>query len=82
MLIDNNFEKETLLKFLQHELLMVFIIAEKKNPDSKYKNFLDTLPLTYDSFPEMFSDEELEWIKGSPLFEEAMTRKKYAATSY
>lgn len=61
---------------------MVFIVAEKKNPDSKYKNFLDTLPVSYETFPEMYTEEEMEWIKGSPLYRETVARKNYHKESY
>ena len=68
MLLDAGFDKKTELRFLDQELIMVFLVAEKHNPDSKYKHFIDTLPLTYENFPEHYTEDELQWVKGSELF--------------
>ena len=69
-------------KFYQQELIMVFIVAEMKNPNSKFKNFLNTLPKNYDTYPEMYTEEELEWTKGSPLYDETLARKEYHKELY
>ena len=37
--------------------LSIYVVTEKKNPDSKFKNFFDTLPQSYDEFPVFFTDE-------------------------
>jgi hypothetical protein len=52
---------------VEQACLALYITIEKKNPNSKYKNYFDTMPATYDDFPVMFSDETLKLVQGTNL---------------
>ena len=49
--------------------LLFMIEAKKKREDpsyeSKYEAHLDVLPKDFSEYPVCFSDEEVEWLKGS-----------------
>ena len=47
--------------------LLFLIMQERRNPDTKIRNFLDSLPTDWSNFPVLYSDEELELLEGSVL---------------
>lgn len=55
-------------------MLSAFIALEMKNPDSKYKEFLETWPSSSDEFPVMYSQDQLDLLKGTTL--EAFTQQR------
>ena len=53
---------------LNDKLTLIFLIMqERRNPDTKIRNFLDSLPTDWSNFPVLYSDEELELLEGSVL---------------
>ena len=53
----------------------LFIAEQKMLGDkSKYKPFLDSLPLNVSNFPVMFGEEERVWLQGSSLLEKVDER--------
>lgn len=47
----------------------VFLMQEARNPNSKFKAYLDILPRAHDDFPIFFTDEEKELLKGSSFLD-------------
>jgi len=48
-----------------HTWLACYLLQEKKNPNSFWKPYIDTLPQSYRNMPIYFTPEELAWLKGS-----------------
>ncbi len=44
-----------------------WLLSEKSNPNSKWKEYLDITPADVSNFPVFFSEEELAELKGSTL---------------
>jgi len=51
----------------KHVFLMLFMLVDRKNPDSFFKPYYDTLPPTLSNMPIFWSEEELRWLDGSYL---------------
>ena len=43
-----------------NDIICVMLAAELKDPDSQFKEFLDTFPKSYERFPLMYTNEEME----------------------
>ena len=43
-----------------HNYLAAFLLQEKTNKDSQFKDFLNLMPKSLNNFPVFFSDEEME----------------------
>lgn len=63
-------------------ILVAYILTEWKNPESKFKNYFDTMPQTYDEFPICFTDELYELVKGTNLHGMAKRREKEYTEKY
>ena len=52
----------------KHGFLTTYILQDKlKGEESYFFPFIDILPKTFENFPIFFTDEEKEWLKGSPF---------------
>lgn len=51
--------------FSDHSWLAAFLLQEKYKPDSKWRAYLDILPVHYRNMPLFFEKDELEALKGS-----------------
>eukprot|EP00808_Paulinella_micropora_P031627 g5082.t1 len=51
--------------YSDHSWLAAFLLQEKYNATSKWRPYLDILPVHYRNMPLFFDDEELGWLKGS-----------------
>ena len=49
----------------------LYMCEEKHNPDSRWADYTASMPQEYSEFPRMFTVEDLEWLKGSPLLKRA-----------
>jgi histone-lysine N-methyltransferase SETD3 len=56
--------------------MATFLLEEKQNPDSKFKDYIDTLPSSMKDFPIFFSDAEMHFLKGSPIVHQIKKRQK------
>ena len=56
------------LKSPKHCFLSSFLLLEKNNKISKWKNYLESLPSSYSNFPIFFKEEELEILQGSAFY--------------
>lgn len=50
----------------KHSFLATYLLLERLKEDSPWKPYLEILPTEYSTMPVFFSDEELEYLKGSP----------------
>lgn len=66
----------------KHSFLSTYLLQEIHNPDSKWKPFLDMLPKSTNNFPIFFTEEEMEWLRGSPFQEQVRGRIKDVARDY
>eukprot|EP00826_Nyctotherus_ovalis_P018840 TRINITY_DN15715_c0_g1_i11.p1 TRINITY_DN15715_c0_g1~~TRINITY_DN15715_c0_g1_i11.p1 ORF type:complete len:547 (-),score=134.33 TRINITY_DN15715_c0_g1_i11:28-1668(-) len=66
----------------KHCFLSTYLLQEMRNPDSKWKPFLDMLPKSTNNFPIFFTEEEMEWLKGSPFQEQVKGKVKDIARDY
>lgn len=53
----------------------VFYIEQRKDPHSKYQDYLNSLPHDISNFPELFNEEEMGWLQGSHDILEAIAKK-------
>lgn len=51
----------------KHCMLTTYILQERINPNSKWLNYIDILPKSYENFPIFFTDEEKKYLQGSPF---------------
>jgi histone-lysine N-methyltransferase SETD3 len=51
----------------KHSFLSIFLLKEKKNPDSFWMPYINILPSDYNNFPIFFEDDDLKWLEGSPF---------------
>ena len=45
--------------------LMFYIMEERRNPASKWKNYLETLPKDWSNLPMFYTEEDLTWFLGT-----------------
>ena len=51
----------------KHCFLTTFLLQERINPLTKWKNYIDIIPKSYDNFPVFFDEEERKLLEGSPF---------------
>lgn len=51
----------------KHSFLSTFLLQERLNSNSFWRPYFEILPSDYDSMPIFFSEEDLNWLKGSPF---------------
>lgn len=66
----------------KHIYLLLFLLIDGEKPDSFFRPYYDTLPQTTPNFPIFWSDEELEWLKGSYLLQQVEDRKRSIKSDY
>lgn len=66
----------------KHSLLTSFILDELKNPNTKWRHYLDILPKDYSSFPIFYNDEELKELEGSPFLTQVLEKKEDMKRDY
>ena len=49
-------------------------MEERRNPNSLWRYFINILPITFSNFPIFWSAEELEWLKGSSNYVNALKK--------
>lgn len=84
--LETNYGKEigkimyTELNSPKHCLLSAFMLYELKNP--KYKYYFDLLPHDYSNFPIFYTEQELEYLKGSPFLAQIYEKKSDIKNDY
>ena len=64
----------------KHCLLTSFLLYEQKNP--KYKYYFDLLPKDYSNFPIFYTNQELEYLTGSPFLAQILEKKNDMKSDY
>ena len=64
----------------KHCLLSSFLLYEEKN--KKYKYYFDLLPKDYSNFPIFYTNNELEYLKGSPFYAQILEKKEDIKNDY
>jgi len=67
----------------KHSFLTTYILQEEeKVKESKFFPFIDILPKSFENFPIFFSDEEKEYLKGSPFLKQVEEKIEDIKTDY
>jgi histone-lysine N-methyltransferase SETD3 len=61
---------------------MVFMLIDRKSPDSFFKPYYDILPQTLNNMPIFWTEEELLYLKGSHLVEQISQRIQMIEADY
>jgi histone-lysine N-methyltransferase SETD3 len=69
-------------RFSPNARLAIFILEEMESGQSFFKPYLDILPRKFDNFPMRWSDNELEWLKGSNIYDQTVSRRKHTKHTY
>lgn len=64
----------------KHCLLSSFLLFEKNNP--KWKFYFDLLPKNFSNFPIFYTDEELNYLIGSPFLNQIIDKKSDIKKDY
>ena len=65
-MMDHNLRNQLLSP--KHSFLTTYILQEEeKGKDSSFFPFIDILPKSFENFPIFFTEEEREYLKGSPF---------------
>ena len=51
----------------KHCFLSCFLLQEKQNINSKWKDYYNIMPTDFSQFPIFFNDTEFDQLKGSPF---------------
>ena len=46
----------------EKHIYTLFIMEERRNPESKWKSYIDIYPVNYSNFLQFWSQEELKWL--------------------
>ena len=46
---------------------MLYILEERQNPNSKWKNYIELLPKDWKNFPILYSEEDMKFLTGSQI---------------
>jgi protein-histidine N-methyltransferase len=58
----------------KHSFLTSFILQELQKPLSAWKPYLSILPQHYKNFPIFYTEEEKEWLAGSPFLDQIIEK--------
>lgn len=74
-------KSDRILSTMPHVALALFLLSEKISGNSFWQPYIDFLPREY-SMPLYFTTEELQYLKGSHTFGEALKQHKNIARQY
>ena len=57
-------------------LLQLMIMEERRNPNSKLKDFIGMIPKDWTNFPLLYTEEDMKCLKGSILTEWTISDKE------
>ena len=73
-----NFEHD----FIDFYSFTLFIMEERRNPDSFWKPYIDIFPTKCSNYPQFWSQEELKWLVGTNLLPEIQKRNNDLMLAY
>ena len=66
----------------KHIFLMIFMLMDRKDPQSFFRPYYDILPATLSNMPIFWSEEELRGLEGSHLLEQIEERNEAIEADY
>lgn len=66
----------------KHIYIMLFMLTDRKKPDSFFKPYYDILPATLNNMPIFWSEEEMAWLEGSYLVRQTEERNEAIIRDY
>ena len=75
-------EKDPMLQTMSNVALALHLLLEKTSPASFWEPYINALPQQGYTTVMYFSEEEMQELRGSPAFEEALKQYKYVARQY
>jgi histone-lysine N-methyltransferase SETD3 len=66
----------------KHSFLCAYILQEKKKAKQEFVEFLDILPKSFEDYPIFFTEEEREFLKGSPFLSQIHEKIEDIKTDY
>ena len=57
-------------------------MEERRNPNSKWRSYIELLPSDWSSFPVFYSDEDMQMLRGSDIVREILLAKEQLSASY
>merc|ERR1712091_485926 len=75
-------EAELELDAPKHVFLMLFLLIDRRNPDSFFQPYYDVLPSTLANMPIFWEAHELAWLEGSYLLVQIEERKRAIWTDF
>ena len=66
----------------KHIFLMVFMLIDRKNPNSFFKPYYDILPPTLNNMPIFWNKDELKYLEGSYMLEQIEERNEAIKADY
>lgn len=74
-------KEDRILQQMHNVSLALHLLCEKKNPESRWKPYIDILPETYTT-PLYFSAVELQCMRGSPAMSEMLNQQRNIIRQY
>ena len=68
--------------YINRVQMALFIMEERRNPNSRFRDFIGLLPTDMSSFPLFYSNEDLEWLEGTDLIRNIKEQKDTLSKSY
>ena len=66
----------------KHIFLMIYMLVDRKRPDSFFKPYYDILPSTLSNMPVFWQPDELKYLEGSYLLEQIDERNQAIQADY
>jgi len=77
-IIDENLD----LTAMKHCFLCVFVLLDRRNPNSFYQPYYRILPTSYENMPICWDEKQLSWLKGSYMLQQIIDRKRNIRADY
>ena len=58
----------------KHSFLGAYLLQERRKEKMDFAEYLDILPKSLEDFPIFFTDDEKEWLKGSPFLNQVQEK--------
>jgi len=70
------------LTAMKHSFLCVFVLTDRKDPNSFYQPYYRILPTSYENMPICWDQDELECLSGSYMLQQIADRKRNIRSDY
>jgi len=62
--------------------VIIYILTTREDPSHFFQPYYRILPKDYGNFPIFWNEEQLSWLKGSPIIDDILDRKRNMETDY